>query len=188
MYSLRSIVLLVIFAVPKISFCSTDANEAVLNLFSLKSWVYDDVESSSIDFPIQNLPYGVFSTKKDSDSDNINKWSKKRIGVAIGKYVLDLSILHDAGLFRQLPFDSTLLTDSTLNRFMALSPFHWKATRELLISYLAVHDCNQVVDLSNTTIYSLQCDLTLRSKALWLQSDVRMHLPVSIGDYTGITH
>ena len=36
-------------------------------------------------FPIQNLPYGVFSTK-----DN----TTPRIGVAIGDYVLDLSVLE----------------------------------------------------------------------------------------------
>jgi len=41
-------------------------------------------------FPIQNLPYGVF--KPDPDSH-------PRPGVAIGNYVLDLSVLADAGLF-----------------------------------------------------------------------------------------
>ncbi|CAF4452252.1 unnamed protein product, partial [Adineta steineri] len=40
--------------------------------------------NSDSDFPIQNLPYGIFSTK-----DN----AKHRIGVAIGTKILDLSII-----------------------------------------------------------------------------------------------
>ena len=44
----------------------------------LKSWV--QVPSSS-DFPIQNLPFGIFSTEKKS----------KRVGVAIGDSILDLA-------------------------------------------------------------------------------------------------
>lgn len=40
-------------------------------------------------FPLQNLPYGVFSTHSSP---------KKRIGVAIGSSVIDLSALSDAGL------------------------------------------------------------------------------------------
>ncbi len=48
-------------------------------------------ESTSC-FPIQNLPYGVFS-KRGSD--------EKRIGVAIGSQILDLSEISRAGLFSE---------------------------------------------------------------------------------------
>ena len=41
-------------------------------------------------FPIQNLPYGVFSHRQDS-------WP--RIGVAIGDWVLDLAIIEEKGFF-----------------------------------------------------------------------------------------
>ena len=42
------------------------------------------------DFPLENLPYGIFSTPH----------TNPRVGVAIGEYVLDLSVLADAGIFR----------------------------------------------------------------------------------------
>ena len=54
---------------------------------TLTSWVQYSPET---DFPIQNLPFGVFSRKNTSES--------ARVGVAIGDYVLDLSVISDAGL------------------------------------------------------------------------------------------
>ena len=44
-------------------------------------------------FPIQNLPYGVFSTENNKTP---------RIGVAIGDYVLDLSVLEKEGVFKDI--------------------------------------------------------------------------------------
>ena len=55
-----------------------------------KSFIEVNSESH---FPIQNLPYGVFSTK-----DN----KTPRIGVAIGDYVLDLSVLEKEGFFKDI--------------------------------------------------------------------------------------
>ena len=46
----------------------------------LKSWLEISKES---DFPIQNLPFGIYSTKNKT----------KRVGVAIGDQILDLSQL-----------------------------------------------------------------------------------------------
>ena len=43
-------------------------------------------------FPIQNLPYGVFKLRSGSDAC---------VGVAIGDYVLDLSVLEEKGLFKK---------------------------------------------------------------------------------------
>jgi hypothetical protein len=45
------------------------------------------------DFPIQNLPYGVFSTEARPTP---------RVGVAIGDCVLDLAVLAEASLFEDL--------------------------------------------------------------------------------------
>ena len=53
---------------------------------SLKSWV--EVPKGS-DFPIQNLPFGIFKTQSSS----------ARVGVAIGNQVLDLLILNKLGFF-----------------------------------------------------------------------------------------
>src|SRR5947209_6091115 len=54
---------------------------------SLRSWL---PVSSDSDFPIQNLPFGIFRRRDGSPP---------AVGVAIGEYVLDVSILSARGLF-----------------------------------------------------------------------------------------
>ena len=51
-----------------------------------------DIATDS-DFSIHNLPYGIFSDAKDAAGNN-----KRRAGVAIGEYVLDLAVLEAEGL------------------------------------------------------------------------------------------
>ena len=53
---------------------------------TLKSWV--EVPEKS-DFPIQNLPFGIFKTK----------YLEPGAGVAIGEHVLDLVYLNNNGFF-----------------------------------------------------------------------------------------
>lgn len=116
------------------------------------------------DFSYQNLPYGIFSTLDQP---------KKRPGVAIGDYVLDLQQL-------QHYFTGPLMKDvskgvfeqESLNEFMALTPDHWKETRVYLKALL-----------SKDTPF-LRDDETLRKAALHPMKDVEMHLPATIGDYT----
>eukprot|EP00951_Prasinocladus_malaysianus_P027763 scaffold250685_cov42-Prasinocladus_malaysianus.AAC.1 len=55
-------------------------------------------------FPLQNLPYGTFTTANGKDDDSSNVW---RVGCAIGGYVLDLAELHRAGLFKGTKLDAT---------------------------------------------------------------------------------
>ena len=64
------------------------------NNINLKSWV--DVPSGH-NFPIQNLPFGIFSTSDRS----------ARPGVAIGDNVLDLRSLSEAGFLEGLGFDKS---------------------------------------------------------------------------------
>src|ERR1700683_1847096 len=75
------------------------------------------VEPTS-DFPIQNLPYGVFSAK-----DGL----APRVGVAIGDYVLDLWELEQDS--RLGVGDCGLFAGPVLNPFMALGPQVWSRTR-----------------------------------------------------------
>ena len=84
---------------------------------SLKSWV--EVESGS-DFPIQNLPFGIFST-----SDN-----RPRPGVAIGDQILDLSKVAELGLFSDLGFHTDCFNSSTLNAMMKHGKKGSRAIRE----------------------------------------------------------
>jgi fumarylacetoacetase len=126
-----------------------------------QSWVKYSPECQ---FPIENLPYGVFSTGSNAE---------KRIGVAIGDQVLDLSVL--ATQYADLiPGDNkTVIVDafksSTLNKFMSLGKSVWDNARAILIDLLSV---------SNTTL-SQHKDAVLVS-----QKDAIMHLPAQIGDYT----
>src|SRR5258705_1257311 len=76
---------------------------------TLRSFI--DVDATS-DFPIQNLPYGVFSAK-----DGL----APRVGVAIGNYVLDLWELEKDG---RLNVDGVFAAPM-LNPFMALVPKVW---------------------------------------------------------------
>ena len=80
----------------------------------MRSWV--PVPAGS-DFPLENLPYGVFTTAGGTP----------RVGVAIGAHVLDLSLALPAGPFAV----------NSLNAFMALGPDEWAATRERVHSILA---------------------------------------------------
>ncbi len=115
-------------------------------------------------FPLHNLPYGVFSPLAGG---------APRIGVAIGAQVLDLGVLQKAGLFAQTVVGETaVFTQSTLNPFMALGAAVWEQTRTTVQTLLRA---------DNPT---LRDNAALRRTAFWPQSDVRLHLPAQIGDYT----
>tara|TARA_S200000501_G_C20869542_1_gene763575 strand:- start:1344 stop:2588 length:1245 start_codon:yes stop_codon:yes gene_type:complete len=109
-------------------------------------------------FPIQNLPYGIFSSP---DNSNL------RAGVAIGNKVLDLSECEKEGLLT-----SNYFRFSSLNQFMAAGKNEWSKVRKK-IQYLLL-DSN----------ISLRYNIELRDKLFYNQSDVKMHLPAEIGDYT----
>lgn len=111
-------------------------------------------------FPIQNLPYGVFRHGK----------FQRRTGVAIGDYVLDLSILGDSGLLAGI--DSEVFSCPTINKFLALGRPVWKKTRETISSLLREDEP------------TLRDDTKLREKAIIPRDRVEMFLPVEIGDYT----
>nr|CAH7737565.1 unnamed protein product [Callosobruchus chinensis] len=118
--------------------------------------------SKYCDFPIQNLPYGVFSTKDKAP----------RIGVAIADSILDLYEIAHLFNGAHLKQHQHVFKQSTLNAFMALTPHHWKEARDTIQSLLSVE--NPI----------LQNDKDLLSRALVPQADATMHLPATIGDYT----
>ncbi|CAH0551577.1 unnamed protein product [Brassicogethes aeneus] len=119
--------------------------------------------SKYCDFPIENLPYGVFST---------NKTPIHHIGVAIGDQILDLHEIAHLFAGPELINHQHVFKDSTLNSFMGLSQKAWKEARETLQSLLSVENP------------LLQNNGDLRSRAFVPQSEATMHLPAKIGDYT----
>ncbi|MDR5833060.1 fumarylacetoacetase [Caballeronia sp. LZ034LL] len=125
---------------------------------SLKSWI-ESANDPASDFPIQNLPFGIFS-------DAVN--AQPRAGVAIGDWIVDLAALEDA---RLLDAHGTLHAPR-LNDFIALGREHWRAVR-IALSGLLAH--------GNAT---LRDDPALRRRALVPRADATLHLPVEIPGYT----
>jgi len=125
---------------------------------ALRSFIPVDAAS---DFPVQNLPYGVFSTPA---------LPTPRVGVAIGDYVLDLWELEqdcrlDVG-------DLGVFAGPTLNPLMALGPKVWARTRAR-ISELLRHDHGELRD-----------NPALRARALVPMREVKLHLPFAVAGYT----
>ena len=127
---------------------------------ALRSFVEVSPDS---DFPIQNLPFGVFQPKQD----------KPRVGVAIGDRVVDLSALEELGHFQSPEFQGRkVFSEESLNSFLALGRPAWRKTREVLQHLLA----------ADAPI--LRDDPVIRGRVFHAQGDVVMKLPARIGNYT----
>ena len=125
---------------------------------NLKSWI--EVPDKS-DFPIQNIPFGVFSLKNE----------QLRCGTRIGDQVIDLAMLEAEGFFSDL-LSVQVFNQSTLNAFMELGKEYWSAVRQR-ISELFSDDNPKIRD-----------NEALRQYLIHNLDAVQMHLPVRIGDYT----
>jgi fumarylacetoacetase len=123
----------------------------------LRSFIPVDPDS---DFPIQNLPYGVFSARGLAP----------RVGVAIADHVLDLWELEQDGRFAF--GEIGVFSQPSLNPFMALGPKMWTKTRAR-ISELLRHDHPELRDNED-----------LRKLALVPMRDVKLHLPITVAGYT----
>lgn len=126
---------------------------------ALLSWV--DVPKHS-DFPIQNLPFGIFKTK----------YLSPVAGVAIGHYVLDLVYLHENGFFDGLGLPPGVFNQKYLNDFMALGRKKTREVRER-ISELLRHDHDELRD-----------NVGARELALIPMDEIQMLLPVRVPNYT----
>jgi len=74
------------------------------------------------DFPVQNLPYGIFARPGEL----------RRVGVAIGEHVLDVAALSVAGVLDRPEWFAA----GTLNAFLAAGRQAWQATRRRLTELL----------------------------------------------------
>lgn len=124
----------------------------------LKSWV-DSANAADSEFPIQNLPYGVFRPKNGAP----------RIGVAIGDRILDLALLASEGVLQCKP---EVFVRASLNDFIAEGPTTWRSVRE------------QLSTLLSASSQTLQGNAALRATALIPQAEAEMLLPVDIPGYT----
>lgn len=135
-----------------------------------RSWV-DSANASDAEFPIQNLPFGIFSTRGGDRTG----------GVAIGSYVVDLKRCANLGLFTE---DAAIAADAamapTLNNLLKLGRKPARALRRQLADLL---------DVANESKSKLAAG---RSELLHPIADCELHLPVTVGNYTdfyaGIHH
>lgn len=125
----------------------------------LSSWI--EVEAGS-DFPIQNIPFGVFKTK-DADA---------RVGTRIGNKVIDLNTLFVLGYLKNLPFDAEDFNTSSLNNIMRKGK---EGTRELR---------NRISKLFTADFPDLKENEQHVAQVLVNVEEVDMLLPVDIRDYT----
>ncbi|MDQ3021610.1 MAG: fumarylacetoacetase [Bacteroidota bacterium] len=127
----------------------------------LKSFI--DVKPDS-HFPIQNLPYGIFKDKTNACA---------KAGIAIGDFILDLSLIEKKGLFDNTSIkEKQIFSGSSLNEFMALGKKAWSEIR------------NQIQDLLSADNSTLRDNESLRKECLISIHDAEMLMPVEIGDYT----
>ena len=128
---------------------------------SLRSWL-DSANDPATDFPIQNLPFGVFRPRDNAPQ----AW---RVGVALGDQIVDLASLASHAPFDGLAAEAlAACTGDTLNPLMALTDAHWSALRLALSRAL-----REGSPLRGTI-----------EPALCPQSQATLGLPARIGDYT----
>lgn len=114
------------------------------------------------DFPIQNIPFGVFITKDDVIT----------IGTRIGDYAIDLGALQQLHYFDGLELTEDLFLQDTLNDFISDGKKTWRLVR------------NRIADIFDETNPLLRDNAEHRAQIICLISEVEMQLPVQIGDYT----
>lgn len=127
---------------------------------ALSSWIAS-ANAPDCDFPIQNLPYGAFSTSTLS----------RRLGVAIGDQVFDLRAATETGIIN-VPEATEALGQPTLNAFMALGPKTWAALRSALS------------DLFHKDTPALRDAPSLQKALLHPRRAATMHMPFDVAEYT----
>ena len=119
------------------------------------SWI--DVADGS-DFPIQNLPYGVFSDSHGT-----------RCGSAIGQSIIDLAAAERIGLFADTRLEADTFSSDSLNTFIAQGRAVWRQVRRTLTDFL---------DSDNAEVPAFAAE-----HGLVVTGPVELHLPIAVGDY-----
>lgn len=123
-----------------------------------RSWI-DSANSAETPFPLNNLPYGVFSVE-----DGV-----LHCGVAIGDRIIDATGLEAAGILRADP-DADVLDAPAWNDFMELGADAWSAFRTKLTALLAEGADEATQDALTT--YSVP------------MSDATLHMPFTVAEFT----
>lgn len=124
-----------------------------------KTWLETPAQT---DFPIQNIPFGVFLTRDDIIT----------IGTRIGDFAIDLGALHQLGYFEGIPLTDDIFLQDTLNDFIADGRKTWRAVR------------NRISEIFEQSNADLRDNPDHRDTVIFALNEVEMQLPVQIGDYT----
>ncbi|WP_347070074.1 fumarylacetoacetase [Flavobacterium sp. WV_118_3] len=124
-----------------------------------KSWL--DVPVNS-DFPIQNIPFGVFITKDDVVT----------IGTRIGDFAIDMGALQQLGYFEGIELTDDMFMQDTLNDFISDGKKTWRLVR------------NRLADIFDIVNPQLRDNDAHKEIVIFNVNDIEMQLPVLIGDYT----
>ncbi|MBT8395193.1 MAG: fumarylacetoacetase, partial [Bacteroidia bacterium] len=123
------------------------------------SWLHVDKNS---DFPIQNIPFGVFLTRDDIIT----------IGTRIGDTAIDLGALHQLGYFDGIPLTDDIFLQDTLNDFIADGRKTWRAVRK------------RIAEIFDSKNEALKNNKKHKEIVLFRLDEIEMQLPVHVGDYT----
>ncbi|GAA0719528.1 fumarylacetoacetase [Aquimarina litoralis] len=124
-----------------------------------KTWI--DTPTNT-DFPIQNIPFGVFLTRDDVIT----------IGTRIGDTAIDLGALHQLGYFEGIPLTDDIFLQDSLNDFISDGKKTWRLVRNRIA---------EIFDAKNNTLKKNKehCKIVL-----FTLDEIEMQLPVTVGDYT----
>lgn len=126
---------------------------------SRKTWLET---SADTDFPIQNIPFGVFLTTDDIVT----------IGSRIGEYAIDLGAMHQLGYFKGIELTDDIFLQDTLNDFISDGRKTWRLVR------------NRIAEIFDQENPELRDNENHKKHILFAMDDVEMQLPVQVGDYT----
>lgn len=126
----------------------------------LTSWISVPKDS---DFPIQNLPFGVFSRPDGAVV----------CGTRIGDTAIDLSALQQLGYFQDLDLPEGIFAEDALNAFISCGKSTWSAVRLRLSELFRVGSAE-----------TLEQNSEHRAACLCSMKEVEMHVPAQVGDYT----
>ena len=114
------------------------------------------------DFPIQNIPFGVFLTRDDIIT----------IGTRIGDYAIDLGAMHQLGYFKGIGLTDDIFLQDTLDDIISDGKKTWRLVR------------NRISDIFLSTSPGLRDDPEHQKQILFTMDEIEMQLPVNVGDYT----
>ena len=124
-----------------------------------KSWL--EVPEKT-DFPIQNIPFGVFLTKENVVT----------VGTRIGDSAIDLGALQQLNYFEGIELTDDMFMQDTLNDFISDGKKTWRLVR------------NRIADIFDEQNPKLRDNAKHRDIVIFKMDEVEMQLPVLIGDYT----